>query len=231
MVQFGFRFSTALLAVAICIAMEWVAATRSQAEDSALSFDNRSLDGWTTTSGKPVESGWVVVDGEFHLKKDGRRAGHIMTTGEFGDFSFAFEWKIAPGGNSGIKYLVRDYGGKLLGCEFQIYDDDGKRKPMPNKSAGALYDLYEPNSSKNLNPAGQWNRGKIVLRGNQIEHWLNERQIVSATIGDEEWTKRIGQSKFKDVTDFSRSPRGKLMLTDHGSEVWYRNMVFEPLED
>jgi len=69
-----------------------------------------------------------------------------------------------------------------------------------------------------------------VLRGKQIEHWLNERQIVSATIGDEEWTKRIGQIKFKDVSDFSRSPRGQLMLTDHGSEVWYRNLVFERLD-
>jgi len=137
MVQFGFRFRYALLAVAICIAMAWPVPTRSQAEDSATPFDNRSLVGWTTTSGKPVESGWEVVDGEIHLKKDGRRAGHTITADEFGDFSFTFEGKIAPGGNSGIKYLDRDYGGKLLGGEFQIYDDDGKRKPMPNKCAAA----------------------------------------------------------------------------------------------
>jgi Domain of Unknown Function (DUF1080) len=199
-------------------------------QDSATPFNNRSLAAWTTIGGKAIESGWEVVDGVIHRKRDGRRAGNIVTADEFAEFSLSFEWKISPGGNSGIKYRVRDYDGRLLGCEYQIYDDDAKKKPQPNKSTGALYDLYEPNAEKKLNPAGEWNHGKIVVRGNQIEHWLNKKQIVAATIGDEEWSKRLGKSKFNDVTDFSRNPRGKIMLTDHGSEVWYRNIVFESLE-
>ena len=95
-----------------------------------LPFDNRSLTQWTTADGKPVESGWEVIDGVVHLKKEGRRVGHILTASEFGDFSLEFEWKIAPGGNSGIKYRVQTYGKKVLGCEYQICDDDAKKKLM-----------------------------------------------------------------------------------------------------
>ncbi len=198
-----------------------------EAADSLNPFDGKSLSAWTMIDGKPVTSGWEVVDGMIHLRKDGKGSGHIITANEFGDFALAFEWKIAPGGNSGLKYRVRSYGNKLLGCEYQIYDDEGKKKMLPKNSAGALYDLYEPNSTKQLKPAGDWNHAKIVVRGNQIEHWLNEKQVVHATVGDSEWKKRISESKFSEYPEFSQQPRGKLMLTDHGSEVWYRNFVFE----
>ena len=41
----------------------------------------------------------------------------------------------------------------------------------------------------------------------------------------------LARSKFSDAPDFSLDERGKLMLTDHGSEVWYRNFVFKLLDD
>ena len=190
-------------------------------------FDGKSLAAWTTLDGKPVTQGWEAVDGTIHLKKDGKRAGHIVTAQEYGDFQLTFQWKIAERGNSGIKYKVRSYGGKILGCEYQVFDDGG-RKVNPKNSAGALYDLYEPNSAKLLKPAGVFNDAKIVVRGERIEHWLNGQLIVAATVGDEEWQRRIAASKFTEAQDFSRNARGKIMLTDHGSEVWYRNFVFEP---
>ena len=195
--------------------------------EAANPFDGKSLSAWTSIDGKPASAGWEVVDGMIHLKKDGKGSGHIVTANEFADFTLAFEWKIAPGGNSGLKYRVRSYGNKVLGLEYQVYDDEAKKKVQPRNSAGSLYDLYEPNSAKQLKPAGQWNHAKIAVRGNQIEHWLNGQQVVTATVGDAEWKRRISESKFNEYPAFSEQPRGKLMLTDHGSEVWYRNFEFE----
>ena len=218
--------SNALLLAILC----WAGfAAQSRSEEPLPSpFDGKSLAGWTTLDGKPVTQGWEVVDGTIHLKKEGKRTGHIVTAQEFGDFSLEFEWKIAPRGNSGIKYRVRNYGGKVLGCEYQIYDDGAARKVATKNSSGSLYDLYEPSDAKYLKPAGEYNTARIVVRGNKIEHWLNGHRIVSTTVGDEEWRKRVRASKFSDVPDFSLNNRGKIMLTDHGSEVWYRNFVFEP---
>lgn len=199
------------------------------AAEPAPPFDGKSLTGWVMADGKPVTHGWEVVDGVIHLKKEGKRTGYIVTAEDYGDFTLSFDWKIAPGGNSGLKYRVRSYGNKVLGCEYQIFDDAGSKRPIAGKnSSGSLYDMYEPNESKQLKPAGEWNSAKIVVQGNHLEHWLNGKLIVIANIGDDEWEKRLKASKFNEHPDFSRQPRGKLMLTDHGSEVWYRNFVFEP---
>ena len=58
-------------------------------------FDGETFDGWTMSDGKPITHGWEVVDGMIHLKKEGKRAGHIITARSFGDFRLSFEWAIA----------------------------------------------------------------------------------------------------------------------------------------
>ena len=193
-------------------------------------FDGRTLHGWTTLDGKPVKEGWEVVDGMIHRTSSRRRAGDIVTECEFGDLDLSFEWKIAPGGNSGLKYRVRQYDGKARGCEYQILDDAKYRgRVTPKTSAGALYGLFEPNNDKRLNQAGEFNAARILIRGNHVQHWLNGRLVVSVEIGSQEWKSRVAQSKFSDLKDFAMNPRGKLMLTDHGSEVWFRNFEFHSL--
>ena len=204
-----------------------------QGEDTTASFfDGQTLAGWTMSDGKPITRGWEVVEGVIHLKKEGKRAGHITTEREFGDFKLSFEWAIAEGGNSGLKYRVRKFGNRLLGCEYQIYDDY-KRKLSPKQSAASLYALYEPGDKKHLKPPGEFNTAQIIVSGNTIEHWLNGHKVVTATVGDEDWDKRIADSKFSDTSGFGENRFGKIMLTDHGSEAWYRNFQLEilPISD
>ena len=198
--------------------------------DDQLLFDGRTFHGWTMLDGKPVKEGWEIIDGMIHLKSSHRRAGDIVTEREYGDLDLSFEWKVAPGGNSGLKYRVRQYDGKARGCEYQIIDDAKYHNRItPRTSAGALYDLFEPNQQKHLNQAGEFNSARVMIRGNRVQHWLNGRLIVSVEIGSEEWKSRVAQSKFSDLKDFAMNPRGKLMLTDHGSEVWFRNVELHPL--
>ena len=198
-------------------------------------FDGKTLQGWKTLEGEPVTRGWEVVDGAIHLKPasnpDEERVGHILSEREYGDFDLSFEWKIAPGGNSGIKYRVRDYGDYLRDCEYQILDDSKyDKRDIMKTSAGSLYDLYEPNGSKHLNPPGEFNKARIVVRGNNIQHWLNGSLIVSAEVGSPDWKNRVAQSKFSENPGFSENRLGKIMLTDHGGEVWYRNFDFRLLD-
>lgn len=188
-------------------------------------FDGHTLQGWTNLDGGPVGEGWEVVDGMIHLKALQQRSGSIVTAREFGDMDLSFDWKIAPNGNSGLKYRVRKYGERTLGCEYQIYDDKSKREPIsPRQSAGALYGLFEPNQNKQLHPAGEFNTARIVIHGDDVQHWLNGKLVVAVTIGSEEWKKRVADSKFNEYEGFARNRRGKIMLTDHGGEVWFRNI-------
>jgi trehalose utilization protein len=188
-------------------------------------FDGKTLNGWTRQDGSPVTTGWKAVDGTIHQEI---RGGNIFYEKPVGDFELTFEWKIVKGGNNGLKYRVRKYGGRELGCEYQLLGESGRQ--LSKGSTGSLYALYEPNEKKKINPIGEWNTAKIVAQGPRIEHWMNGEKIVTADLASEEWRKRLSQSKFSRHKDFARNTVGRIMLTDHGSKVWYRKLVLTPLQ-
>lgn len=186
---------------------------------------------WHSNDNGVPGDAWVVEDGVLQLRKgkNAGRGGNILTHKEYGDFELEFEFKNSIKGNSGIKYRVARYGSHWLGFEYQIYDEASFKNVPPRGVTGSIYDLYEPTSEKPLNPPGEWNRAKVVVKGNSIEHWLNDVLIAQAEIGSKEWDKRYQESKFNETPTFGRNPKGKLMITDHGSQVWIRNLVITEL--
>lgn len=73
-----------------------------------LLFDGETIAGWKGVNTKDFPyDGWAIEDGYLRTVKPGP-AGDIVTTSEFRDFEFSFEWKIEEGGNSGVKYLVAE---------------------------------------------------------------------------------------------------------------------------
>jgi hypothetical protein len=49
--------------------------------------------------------------------------GDIITIDTFDNFDLQFDWRIAPGGNSGVKYLVTEDRGGLVAHAYQVVDD------------------------------------------------------------------------------------------------------------
>jgi hypothetical protein len=49
-----------------------------------------------------VENGWIVSQPKPQLRED------LVTLRDFGDFELEFEWRVASGTNSGLKYGVQD---------------------------------------------------------------------------------------------------------------------------
>src|SRR5262249_37411668 len=82
-----------------------------------LLFDGKTFTGWRgyTNPGFP-DKGWSIEDGCLKVAKNtgrpGSGGGDIVTTAQFTDFDLRFEWRIAPGGNSGIKYFVLERQGE-----------------------------------------------------------------------------------------------------------------------
>lgn len=184
-------------------------------------FDGHSLDGWGRRDGSP-NTGWDVEEGAIHRKSGG---GDLYYKYELADFELHFQWKIAAGGNSGLKYRVRDYNGSWLGCEYQLLDDD--KHGDANKTAG-LYDVIDPPDFKPIVKPDVWNYSRIVVCGNHIEHWLNGIQMVSVTVGSPRWQSAVAGSKFANHPGFGENRVGRLFLQDHGDEVWFRNLVLIP---
>lgn len=189
-------------------------------------FDAHTIDGWRAfaSPGFPA-SGWQISDGCLHHLAGGG-GGDIITEREYSDFVLDFEWRVARGANSGVKYRIPLVAGQtaMLAPEYQVLDDANAGEEGTGRTgAAALYALYEP-KEKHLAPAGEFNRSRIVARGNHLEHWLNDVCVLSCEIASPEWRARVAASKFASLSGFGEALRGRIGLQDHGDEAWFRNL-------
>ncbi len=221
-----------LFAFCVCLAASVVGAAGSRADhpypntvvrgQPIVLFAGHSLTDWVKVNGQPSD-GWLIDDGAIYRAK---RAGDLYHKNTFRDFELYFQWKISAGGNSGVKYRVKQYGNQWLGCEYQLLDDVSAREA--NKS-GALYAIYQPAADKRPAAPEVWHQSKIVVCGNRIEHWLNGQLIVQATVGSQDWKARVQKSKFRDKENFGENREGRIFFQDHGNPVWFRHIVLVPL--
>jgi hypothetical protein len=215
----------------------------------ALLFDGTSLRGWRGLGRDSVPTAhWTVDDGAIRkipsgqvpVQADGQPTGggDLMTEATYGDFELSWEWKVAPGANSGIKYNVSEQLSTALqprhaakGFEYQVLDDD--RHPdgkLVKHRTGDLYDLISANEQKRVRPVGEWNASRIVFRGNHGEHWLNGAKVVEYDLGTPAMAAALAASKYKDWSWFGERRRGHVVLQDHNDEVWFRSIKIRPLD-
>jgi cytochrome c551/c552 len=224
--------------------------TEAEAEAGwRLLFDGESFSGWKNYGASSgVVEGWRIENGTLLFTRDVSFAGliwnHInpfvpsaldlMTRDRFSDFELRIDWKVAPGGNSGIFYAVPDEEATLswdLGLEMQVLDDAGHADGQkPKRRAGDLYDLVasDPGISR---PAGVWNEARIRVEGDRLRHWLNGELVVDITRGTREWDDAVANSKHAGVEGFGMAREGHITLQDHGDPVWYRNIKVLDLRD
>jgi hypothetical protein len=193
-------------------------------------FDGNSLSGWRSLKREKPGAGWKVADGAITRTA---ASGDLLTVGEFGDFELSLEWKITAGANSGIIYRVGLAAEQTFhtGPEYQILDGIKARDRIdPKHATGALYDLVAPSKDK-TRPIGQWNESRIIVKGWQVQHWLNGEKIVEIDLASPEGQALIAASKFRTMPDFARLPRGHIALQDHDESVSFRNIRIRELKN
>jgi hypothetical protein len=201
-----------------------------------LLFDGTTMNGWR---GAYLDSlpakGWQVKDGILIVQASGggeaAYGGDIVTMEQYSSFELVVDFKMTEGANSGIKYFVTEQQpktpGSAKGLEYQLLDDarhpDAKLGINGNRTLASLYDLI-PATNKTVHPIGQWNHARIVVRGNQVEHWLNGIRVLRYERGGKEFLAHKAESKFKDLDGFGEAPKGRILLQDHGDRVYFRNI-------
>lgn len=213
-----------------------------------LLFDGESFHGWRNYGAEPGAAiqGWEIQEGSLAMVRDtsdlrliwnaanplSEGLLDLMSERRFQNFELKLEWKISPGGNSGIFYLVPDESTRIgwdLAFEMQVLDNDAHRDGEIEKHrAGDLYDL-KASASRPLRPVGEWNQVQIRLEGDRIQHWMNGVLLLDVQRSGPAWEAMLAESKFSGTEGYGQAKQGHLLLQDHGDPVWYRSIKIREL--
>ncbi len=209
-----------------------------QEEGWVLLFDGKTSNGWKGNNKDHFPTKWKIVDGTLHCQGSGageagsKDGGDIITTKEFSNFRLKLEWKISPGGNSGIFYLGKETEGWPIyktAPEMQVLDNekhpDARAGKDGNRQAGSLYDLI-PAVPQNARPVGEWNEVEIEVYRGSVWHRQNGKTVVEYHLWTDDWKAMVKDSKFPGLNpDWANVPKkGVIALQDHGDDVWFRNI-------
>lgn len=190
-------------------------------------FDGKSLAGWRGYKQDDAsKTRWKVEDGMLAVDPAaGARGRDLVTVGTYDNFELEFEWKVSPGGNSGLKYFVLEDRDSAVGHEYQILDDakhpDGKIGG--HRQTASLYDVL-PAANRPLKEAGEFNQSRVVVNGRTVEHYLNGTRVLQYELSSPALQAAIDKSKFKGIERFGKPQKGHILLQDHNDKVWFRSV-------
>ena len=141
-----------------------------------------------------IEGGVLAFDGH---------GSHLCTEKDYGDFEMLVDWKISPGGDSGIY---------LRGApQVQIWDP----AEWPEGSGGLYNNQKHPSKpvARADNPVGEWNTFRIKMIGDRVTVHLNGVLVVHNVVMENYWER-----------DKPIYPRGQIELQSHGSKLYFRNI-------
>lgn len=224
---------------------------REKRQGWQLLWDGKTTNGWRGAKLDHFpEKGWQIADGILTVQKSGggesAYGGDIVTVKKYRNFELEVDFKLTKGANSGIKYFVdtelNKGAGSAIGCEYQLLDDehhpDAKLGTQGNRTLASLYDLipadakfYAPNEStpKRVNKYG-WNRAKIIVRGDLVQHYLNGIKVVEYRRRTQMWRALVARSKYVKWPHFGEAEEGHILLQDHGDEVSFKNIKIKVLD-
>lgn len=211
------RFFTLLSAATLLACLGHDKAPAQKASDFVPLFNGKDLTGWKQYAAK--KDTWKVEDGMIVCAGSG--GGWLGTEREYGDFELQLQYRLTPGGNSGI-YIRAPEAGHIsrVGMEIQVLDDPHPRYAKLNnyQYTGAIYHVVGP-TEKCGKPAGEWNDLTIVAKGRQVQVSLNGKKIVDANL--DEYLKN--EAIAKEHTGLARTS-GRIGLQSHTDRVEFRKL-------
>ena len=168
------------------------------------------------------DADWTA-DMRAHWRADGKelvndgKGKYATTIEEYGDFELVLDYKTVPLADSGIY---------LRGVpQVQIWDhtNPAEFKNGAQKGSGALWNNSAGAPGKDPlvladRPFGKWNHFRIVMRGNRVSVWLNDKQTVNDVVMENYYDRKTAIPE-----------RGPIELQTHGGEIRWRNVFLKAL--
>jgi hypothetical protein len=180
---------------------------------AALSDEERRahIEKWTDDARKH----WTVEKGE--LVNDGNGA-YLTTDKEFGDIELLIEYKTVPKADSGIYLRATP--------QIQIWDytkEGGKWNLGADKGSGGLWNNTPGTPGRDPlvladRPFGQWNSFRILMVGEHVTVYLNDKLVVDFARLENFWNKKLPLPR-----------KAPIQLQTHGGEIRWRNMFIREI--
>ena len=142
-------------------------------------FNGKDLAGWAGD-----RDGYEVRDGILRSRSNQRAT--IYGLKSYRDFAARVEFRLSPGGNSGLAIRYPGSGQPSTDgmCEIQILDDSDPRYQGidPRQSHGSAFGLAAATRGS-LRPVGQWNTQEVTVRGSTVKVELNGTVILDVDLG------------------------------------------------
>lgn len=213
------------MAIAVCMILSPMAfgAEGGGGEDAGGDFrplfNGRNLTGWVPMTDKP--EAWGAKDGVLYVEGG---EGWLRTDREYKNFVLKLDFRLPPGGNSGVFLRAPLKGnGAYEGLEIQVLDHfhEMYKDIKPWQFCGSVYDLVAA-KQEGLKPAGEWNAYEITHDGDHVKVVLNGVTIVDANLEEH-------RDKIDKHPGLGRK-EGYIGLQAHGSKVEYRNVLIKELD-
>jgi hypothetical protein len=186
-------------------------------------FNGKDLDGWKQYAGKAGV--WSVADGL--IVCDGRGGGWLGTTRDYADFELRLEYRLRPGGNSGVYIRAPEEGHiSRVGMEIQILDDNHPSYAKLDfyQYTGSIYHVVAP-TRRTGKPAGQWNAMTIRAEGRRVIVILHGHKIVDADLD----RCRQDPAVAREHPGLARTT-GRIGLQSHTDRVEFRQLRVKELK-
>ena len=164
--------------------------------------------------GKTGKAHWYVEGDD--LVNDGFGA-YATTEKDYGDFELLLEYKTVPKADSGI------YLRGVPQVQIWDYTEEAKFKLGADKGSGGLWNNSPGAPGKDPlvkadKAFGEWNKFRIIMKGEHVTIWLNEKLVVD-------------NAKLENYYDRKQPvpEKGPIQLQTHGGEIRWRNVFIKEL--
>jgi hypothetical protein len=246
-----------------------------QAEGFRLLFDGTTLRHWKDVRRMtPPGDSFAIEDGAIKVNAHPRFREDLYSARNYRNFELRFDWKISPGGNSGLKYVIQDIAymhpqfipdtltrfekrvdhalttregkraripvdgkGEIysVGFEYQVIDNEAHSDALRSRKswAASLYQMVASDDGV-FRKAGEWNEARLIVRNDAVEHWLNGRMVMKASLNDEAVRAALEARWTKDSPVYrllTQRPRkaAPLIIQNHNDAAWFRNLRIREL--
>ncbi len=181
-----------------------------------LLFDGQSLSDWRGYRQNKVPANWQAAEGSLV----GSGGAALATTEDFKDFEIVFDWKVAAGGRAEVFYRA--------GEDAASPDESAPVMQLAGEGVvmGGNGGLTAPWRETTLQP-DVWYRAKIMVFGNQVEHWINGDRVLSYLLDSPDWRAAVAGSHYKAFKDYGLLDSGRIVLS--GKDVVFRNIKIKAL--